>query len=141
MLRPLFHYTFFIFLTAITACASPQQQGNPAVVKVNDFETDTLPAPFTTKSTRNFSKVIGWEAGEAPKAPAGFKVSKFASGLQNPRWIYQGPNGDIFVAETNTILHGVKKFGAAISRKIKTQNLGESANRIRMFREIGRAQC
>lgn len=135
MQHKLFHYTALIFLTAITACASPQQQGSKAVVKANDFQTDTLPAPFTTKSARNFSKVIGWKEGEAPTAPAGFAVSKFAGGLENPRWIYQGPNGDVFVAETNTVLRGVKKFGAAVSRKIKTQNLGESANRIRMFRD------
>ena len=135
MLHKFFHYTALIFLSAITACASPQQQGSKAVVKANDFQTDTLPAPFTTKSARNFSKVIGWKEGEAPTAPAGFTVSKFAGGLENPRWIYQGPNGDVFIAETNTVLHGVKKFGAAISRKIKTQHLGESANRIRMFRD------
>lgn len=135
MVRSLYYSALFILLTAITACASPQKQGEKAIVKANDFQTDTLPAPFSTKSTRNFSKVIGWKEGEAPVAPSGFTVSKFASGLENPRWIYPAANGDIFIAETNTVLHGIKKFGAAISRKIKTQHLGESANRIRMFRD------
>lgn len=95
---------------------------------------DTLPAPFATKSTKNFSKVIGW-GDQMPVAPEGFIVSKFADSLQHPRWIYVAGNGDVFIAESNTILKGILKFGAKISRKIKTQHIGESANRITMFRD------
>ena len=124
-----------LLFSTITACSSPQQQGQARAVKANEFQTETLPAPFTTKSAKNYSKVVGWKEGEAPFAPTGFAVSRFASGLENPRWIYQGPNGDVFVAETNTILTGIKKFGASISRKIKTQNYGTSANRIRLYRD------
>ncbi|MBC7889233.1 MAG: sorbosone dehydrogenase family protein [Ferruginibacter sp.] len=96
---------------------------------------DSLPAPYETKSVKNFSKVIGWADGKVPIAPKGFTVTKFADGLQHPRWIYVGGNGDIFVAESNTILKGLLKLGAKISRKIKTQHIGESANRITMFRD------
>src|SRR6188768_28107 len=85
-----------------------------------------LPQPYETKSTKNFSKVIGWKDGMTPVAPAGFTVTKFADGLDHPRWIYVGKNGDIFVAESNTKLKGVQKFGAKISRKIKTQHVGKS---------------
>jgi glucose/arabinose dehydrogenase len=95
---------------------------------------DTLPAPFATKSTKNFSKVIGW-GDQMPVAPEGFTISKFADSLQHPRWIYVAENGDVFIAESNTILKGILKFGAKISRKIKTQHIGESANRITMFRD------
>ena len=135
MHKSFFYVSFFPILFYLNACASPQQnkQQNPSSTEVAG--ADVLPAPYATKSTQNFSKVIGWKEGEAPTAPAGFVVSKFAEGLDNPRWIYQAPNGDIFIAETNTVLHGIKKFGAGISRKIKTQNLGESANRIRLFRD------
>lgn len=62
----------------------------------------TLPAPYATKSVRNEGKAIGWEDGQMLQAPAGFKVEKFAADLDHPRWIYQAPNGDIFVAESNT---------------------------------------
>lgn len=62
----------------------------------------TLPAPYSTKSVKNEVKTIGWEEGKMPQAPAGFKVEKFAADLDHPRWIYQAPNGDIFVAESNT---------------------------------------
>lgn len=97
--------------------------------------TDTLPAPFATKSCKNFSKVIGWKDGAIPLAPAGFTVTKFADGFEHPRWLYVAENGDIFVAESNTILKGILKLGAKISRKIKTQHIGNSANRITMFRD------
>ena len=95
---------------------------------------DTLPAPFATKSAKNFSKIIGW-GDKMPVAPAGFTVTKFADSLDHPRWIYVAHNGDVFIAESNTILKGILKFGAKISRKIKTQHIGESANRITMFRD------
>jgi glucose/arabinose dehydrogenase len=99
------------------------------------LNADSLPAPFATKSTSNFSRVIGWREGETPIAPEGFSVTKFADKLDNPRWVYAADNGDIFVAESNTILSGLMKLGASISRKIKTQNYGESANRITLFRD------
>ena len=35
-----------------------------------------------------------------PRAPKGFQVSEFATGLHNPRKIVTAPNGDIFVAES-----------------------------------------
>lgn len=60
-----------------------------------------LPVPFTTPSVKNFSKVIGW-SGNTPTVPAGFSITKFADSLNNPRWIYQASNGDIFVAESNS---------------------------------------
>ena len=101
-------------------------------------KNDTLPPPFATKSARNFSKVIGWPTGKTPIAPEGFTVTRFADGLDNPRWIYVATNGDIFVAESNTILKGIKKLGAKISRKIKTQNYGESAGRITIFRDANK---
>jgi glucose/arabinose dehydrogenase len=97
--------------------------------------TTTLPAPYASKSKTNFSKVTGWTAGKIPTAPQGFTVTKFADGLDHPRWIYVAANGDVFIAESNTILKGIKKIGAKISRKIKTQHYGTSANRITMFRD------
>jgi glucose/arabinose dehydrogenase len=126
---------FLVFSTF--ACGNSRSYNSTQKVH-NDaafYSADTLPEPFATKSVRNFSKVIGWPAGKTPIAPEGFVVSRFADSLDNPRWIYVGGNGDVFVAESNTILKGLKKFGAKISRKIKTQNLGESAGRITMFRD------
>ena len=117
---------------AVGSCANGDKANK---TKAANSAAGALPGPFETKSVKNFSKVIGWEGVKTPVAPPGFKVTKFADGLEHPRWIYVGDNGDIFVAESNTILKGLLKFGAKISRKIKTQHIGESANRITMFRD------
>jgi len=106
--------------------------------QTSGYQADTLAAPYATASSRNFSKVIGWGSNEAPKAPSGFTVTKFADGLDHPRWIYVAGNGDIFVAESNTILKGVLKVGSKISRKIKTQHIGTSINRILLFRDLNK---
>jgi glucose/arabinose dehydrogenase len=66
-----------------------------------------------------------------PVAPEGFKVSKFADKLKNPRWTYIAPNGDIFVAESATkksadritLLRDVNKDGIAEFREIYLDKL------------------
>ncbi len=60
-----------------------------------------LPPPYATESVRNTSKIIGWDVRESPVVPNDFTVSRFADNLDHPRWMYIGPNGDIFVAESN----------------------------------------
>ncbi|MGQ2985263.1 PQQ-dependent sugar dehydrogenase [Flavobacterium sp.] len=62
----------------------------------------TLVAPFTTESATKSNSMVDWPEGQTPKAPAGFTVTKFATELKNPRNTYIAPNGDIFVAESNT---------------------------------------
>ena len=88
-----------------------------------------LPAPFATPSTRNNSKVIGWPEGKAPTAPAGFTVTKFTDGLDNPRWIYVAPNGDIFVSMANTTSDGFTKTANGNTK------LGKSSNTILLLRD------
>ncbi|MFD2148000.1 PQQ-dependent sugar dehydrogenase [Mucilaginibacter antarcticus] len=94
-----------------------------------------LPSPYATKSVKNYCEVIGWKVNEMPKAPAGFKVSRFATALANPRNMYVAANGDVFVAEANTEVKGIKKVGAAITGVDKSQNLGKSANRVTLLRD------
>lgn len=99
---------------------------------------DTLPKPFATKSSNNFSKVIGWPANGAPVAPEGFTVTRFADSLDNPRWIYVAPNGDVFVAEANSEITGLKKIAAQVSGKGKSQDLGEGANHVLLLRDANK---
>ncbi|MCL6261013.1 sorbosone dehydrogenase family protein [Aquiflexum sp. TKW24L] len=61
-----------------------------------------LPAPDSTESVRNESKLVDWPTEGLPTAPEGFVVSRFADGFDNPRITYVGPNGDLFVVESNT---------------------------------------
>ena len=125
----------FIILTSLIGLIGFKTSARNTVKENSRRYIDTLPAPYETKSVKNFSKVIGWQDGTTPVAPTGFTVTKFADGLQHPRWIYVGDNGDIFIAESNTVLKGILQFGAKISRKIKTQHIGKSANRVTMFRD------
>ncbi|UYQ94591.1 sorbosone dehydrogenase family protein [Chitinophaga horti] len=96
---------------------------------------DSLPAPFATESTKKFSKVIGWDSSRTPTAPEGFTVTKFADGFNNPRWIYILPNGDILIAEASTKPKLKDKVAAVASGKSKSQNLGNSADRITLLRD------
>ncbi|GAB3413100.1 PQQ-dependent sugar dehydrogenase [Niabella aquatica] len=77
----------------------------------------TLEPPYKTVSARKNSRTIGWPEGEAPQAPEGFIVTRFAERLQNPRWTYIAPNGDVFVSEAGT---------------------RQSANRILLFRDVNK---
>src|SRR5713101_7000980 len=60
-----------------------------------------LPAPFATPSSSDGPKVVARPEKAWPKAPKGFKVELYATGLNNPRLMRTAPNGDIFLAETN----------------------------------------
>jgi len=124
---------FFLLAGCNTRKITPASYAGSATTA--GYNADSLPAPFATGSAKNFSEVVGWKNGEMPIAPPSFLVNQFANGLQHPRWIYVADNGDIFVAESNTILKGILKLGASISRKIKTQHIGESINRITMYRD------
>ena len=104
-------------------------------LQAQNKENVTLPEPYATKSVQNFCKVIGWKEGELPIAPKGFAVSKFAGELENPRWLYVAPNGDVFVAEAGTRIPKKKREDEKDEFfKSKSQNFG-SANRITLFRD------
>lgn len=59
-----------------------------------------MPPPYATASASHHPAVVARPATAWPKAPPGFVVELFASGLDNPRAIRTAPNGDVFVAES-----------------------------------------
>jgi len=61
---------------------------------------DDLAKPFDTPSAKNHPKKTKRPEGALPRAPEGFKVTEFATGLREPRVIVRAPNGDLFVAES-----------------------------------------
>ena len=125
----------FMFL-GLQGCNPKSNQSPVQADSTSSYSTsDSLPAPYATKSVKNYSNVIGWPNNKTPLAPPGFKVTRFAEGLQNPRWIYVTPNGDILVAEANTESKGLKKVTEKISGKSESQHTGESANRITLLRD------
>lgn len=134
------YYTTALATSMVLLSCGPsngqQQASGQAQTTGQPADTTRLPEPFATKSSVKFSKVIGWKDGKMPVAPSGFTVTKFAGELDNPRWIYVAPNGDIFVAESNTEPKGLpKKVVNMVTGKSKSQKLGNSANRITLFRD------
>jgi glucose/arabinose dehydrogenase len=127
----------FLAVTALISCHSqPKNKTNtPSDTVITQTREVKLPEPYATKSVSNFCKVIGWAEGATPVAPSGFTVSAFVTGLNNPRWIYQANNGDIFIAQASTDASAFKKLGATIIGADKSQNFGNSANSILLFRD------
>lgn len=123
------------------ACGSNEEKkkqenaGKGDTVATNTNEPVALPDPYATKSSTKVSKVVGWSNGKTPIAPAGFTVTKFADSLDNPRWIYIGTNGDVFISEASTEKNVVKQVKNVISGKAKSGNNDGSADRITLLRD------
>jgi glucose/arabinose dehydrogenase len=87
-------------------------------------------------------KAVGWPAGAAPKAPSGFTVTRFADGLDHPRWAYVLPNGDVLVSESASdasspqdhTMHGLEALAATIVMK-RVGAAKPSPNRIYLLRD------
>jgi glucose/arabinose dehydrogenase len=93
-----------------------------------------LPAPDPASSGTKFAKVIGWAREGAPVAPAGFTVTLFAANLQNPRWLYVLPNGDVLVAESRT--EAPERLPEPVQKELEAAGtFGPSANRISRLRD------
>ena len=93
----------------ITSCKSQvSDKGKENIANQEAYTVETaigrliLPSPYSTESVRNETKLLDWPAEGLPTAPEGFIVSKFAGDFDNPRATYVGPNGDLFVVESNT---------------------------------------
>jgi glucose/arabinose dehydrogenase len=97
-----------------------------------------LPAPHPGLiPTANFSTAKPWPPGAAPHAPAGFTVTRFAEGLDHPRWIYVLPCGDVLVAESSTEPRPpnslMDRLGDWLQRNNNT--IRRSADRITLLRD------
>ncbi|MEO8110201.1 MAG: sorbosone dehydrogenase family protein [Ginsengibacter sp.] len=106
----------FVLYTLVIAFAFSNCNSQKKIATEKTTAQINLPEPYATPDTKRNSKVIGWPEGKTPIAPKGFKVTKYAGNLNNPRWFYITPNGDLLVSESQT------------SRK-------KSANNIILFRD------
>jgi glucose/arabinose dehydrogenase len=77
--------------------------------------TADLPGPKPEESVDNGPNMVPRPANAWPQAPKGFKVELYATNLDNPRLLRTAPNGDIFLAESETgkirVFRGVDKDG------------------------------
>ncbi|MCB5187185.1 sorbosone dehydrogenase family protein [Methylobacillus caricis] len=99
-----------------------------------------LPEPRSTLiPTVNVAEAIGWSGNTLPYSPEGTAVNAFAKDLDHPRWLYQLPNGDVLVAESNSPPKGDNGFslrGWFAGKFMKKAGAGtESANRITLLRD------
>ncbi|MNH53425.1 Soluble aldose sugar dehydrogenase YliI precursor [compost metagenome] len=85
-------------LTALAACgtesALPESVGYGAAPQLPEARSQTIP-------TVKIAPAVGWPSGRTPVAAQGLAVNAFATGLDHPRWLYELPNGDVLVAESN----------------------------------------
>jgi glucose/arabinose dehydrogenase len=76
-----------------------------------------LPEPYATESAANPAEIIPRPQSAWPQAPSGFKVELYAENLTGPRLIRVAPNGDLFVAESESgeikVLRGIANDGKA----------------------------
>jgi glucose/arabinose dehydrogenase len=81
-----------------------------------------LPEPYATSSATNGPKIVPRPQTAWPKAPPGFKVELYATGLTNPRVMRIAPNGDIFLAETSAgdikVFRGITADGKPEQEKV-----------------------
>ena len=96
---------FFLLPLLLFAMSCGNQEGEKQGGEVEEYGEGSalnLADPYATSSQNKFSTIIGWEGDHMPTAPNGYQVVKFAEGLNSPRWIYEAPNGDIFVSQART---------------------------------------
>jgi glucose/arabinose dehydrogenase len=84
-----------------------------------------LPPPYATDTSNNGPRLVQRPADAWPKAPQGFLVQQYATGLDNPRLIRTAPNGDFFLAESSS---GKIKIFRGITADGKPKELGVFAS-------------
>lgn len=130
-------YRLLPFIALFMGYSALAQQKLDSVAEREYGKDIELVKPFATKSHLNFSRVMGWPDSLKPIAPEGFKVVKFTSGMENPRWILVADNGDIFIVESASTKTAIIKIRDWIIGKNHADNVGKyySANRITLFRD------
>jgi glucose/arabinose dehydrogenase len=108
----------------------PVEAVSGAQPKITDPRIQKIP-------TIKIAEVVGWQGNAAPVAANGMKVTAFADKLDHPRWLYELPNGDVLVAESNSPPRpkdGITDY--IMGWLMKRAGAGDpSANRITLLRD------
>jgi glucose/arabinose dehydrogenase len=59
-----------------------------------------LPPPFHSPSSNNPPRVISRPDGAQLRLPAGFDIDEYADGFERPRFMLQGPSGEILLSDS-----------------------------------------
>jgi glucose/arabinose dehydrogenase len=99
-----------------TATFTDYTQEQPSICRT--LHAADLPAPYATGDVTNNSTQVARQPGQIPIVPPGFKVTLYASGLLNARYLLAAANGDILLAQQGagaiSIFRGVDTNGHAI---------------------------
>jgi glucose/arabinose dehydrogenase len=101
----------FVAAAAGSAAAAPDvlkgreafgdwRRDKPGTIRL--ISPQDLPRPGATPSASKGARVVPRPAGASLQVPPGFKIDLFAEGLGGPRTLRVAPNGDIFVAESDS---------------------------------------
>jgi glucose/arabinose dehydrogenase len=108
---------------AVAASAQGSDSANPPIPQ--------LPAPGP--AVFRMPKIVPWLADGAPSVPAGFRIERFAAGLDHPRSLYVLPDGAVLVAQART--ERMAGLPPAVVESLTQQGVfGPSANSIVMLR-------
>jgi glucose/arabinose dehydrogenase len=117
-------------LLVLAACGAPKSSSTYGA------DPDLVAPQVQSIPTIKIAKAVGWRGGAAPAAPKGFEVTRFAEGLNHPRWLYVMPNGDVLVAQamSEAAQGGVV---AAVTNAVQESAgaQGQSANNIILLRD------
>jgi glucose/arabinose dehydrogenase len=127
----------FVALVGAVALQWRRRQGVPQEPAWGSAPVVPAAKPQGAIPTLKMPTAKGWSEGQKPVAAPGLKVNAFATGLKHPRWINVLSNGDVLVAEASQIAGPVRNvFGYAMQATMRrAAALGESANRITLFRD------
>ncbi len=89
--------------------------------------TADLPAPNPAGSAANYAVQVPRAPGQLPVVPPGFKVTLYASGFSNARYLLAAANGDLLLSQPGAgvinVLRGVDANGAAVSQSTYASGL------------------
>ncbi len=77
-----------VFLLALAVCSTFAQKA------------PELPQPFATPDAANPPKIIAKPDAAKLTLPPGFSAEEYAAGFQKPRYMIQGPSGEVLVTES-----------------------------------------
>lgn len=122
-------------VAALPSSSNAQGARPPGTPAAQIGAAPALPAANPEHKATKFSRVIGWPEGATPRAPEGFAVTRFASGLESPRWLLVLPNGDVLAAEATTNVKRGTLTDEKTAGQMRSGSAGTSADRITLLRD------
>ncbi|MDP3608243.1 MAG: sorbosone dehydrogenase family protein [Methylophilus sp.] len=96
------HISHYLALSLTTLVLSACGDSATLSVAEGTGPTPVLPSPNKTLlPTVHIATAVGWYREAKPIVADGLQVNAYAENLKHPRWLYELPNGDVLVAETN----------------------------------------